>query len=70
MDITDDTVTAVAGRLSGGAGPGVTDSVSLQHWLLWLGAASVEIRQVVGNCVEWIFIGRLPWAAYRALMSG
>ena len=30
-DITDDTVTAVAGRLSGGAGPGGTDSVSLQH---------------------------------------
>ena len=54
----------------GGAGPGGTDSVSLQHWLLWLGAASVEIRQIVGNCVEWIFIGQLPWAAYWALMSG
>ena len=34
VDITDDVVTAVAGRLSGGAGPGGTDSVSLQHWLL------------------------------------
>ena len=31
VDITNDTVTAVAGRLSGGAGPGGTDSVSLQH---------------------------------------
>ena len=29
--ITDDTVTAVAGRLSGGAVPGGKDSVSLQH---------------------------------------
>ena len=31
VDITDDTVTAFAGRLLGGAGPGGTDSVSLQH---------------------------------------
>ena len=31
VDITDDTVMAVAGRLLGGAGPGGTDSVSLQH---------------------------------------
>ena len=31
VDITKDTVTAVAGRLLGGAGPGGTDLVSLQH---------------------------------------
>ena len=37
VDITDDTVTAVAGRLSGGAGPGGTDS--LQHWILGFGSA-------------------------------
>ena len=33
VDITDDVVSAVAGRLSGGAWPGGTDSISLQHWL-------------------------------------
>ena len=31
VDITDETVTAVVGQLSGGAGPGRTNSVSLQH---------------------------------------
>ena len=31
VEITDETVTAVAGRLSGGASPGGTDLVSLQH---------------------------------------
>ena len=31
VDITDDTVLVVAGKLLGGAGPGGTDSVSLQH---------------------------------------
>ena len=31
VDITDNTVTAVAGRLSGGAMLGRKDSVSLQH---------------------------------------
>ena len=31
VDITDDVVSSVAGRLSGEAGPGGTDSISLQH---------------------------------------
>ena len=70
VDITDDTVTAVVGRLSGGARPGGTDSVSLQHWLLRFGSASAELRQIVGNFVEWLGNGRPPWAAYWALMSG
>ena len=70
MDITDDTVTAVAGRLSGGAGPVGTDSVLLQHWLLRFGAASGELWLIVGDFVEWLRNGRPPWAAYRALMSG
>ena len=54
VDITEDTVTAVAGRLSGGAGPGGTDSVSLQHWLLRFGAASADLRLIVGDFVECI----------------
>ena len=70
VDITNDTMTAVAGRLSGGAGPGGTNSVSLQHWLLRFGAASSELRLIVGDFIEWMSNGRPPWAAYRALMSG
>ena len=70
VDITDNTVTAVVGRLSGGAGPEGTDSVLLQHWLLRLGAASAELRLIVGEFVEWLGNGWPPWAAYRALMSG
>ena len=40
VDITNGMVTEVVGRISGGAGPGGTDSVSLQHWILRFGAAS------------------------------
>ena len=40
VDITDDAVTEVVGRLSGRAGLGRTYLVSLQHWLLRFGAAS------------------------------
>ena len=69
VDITEDTVMAVAGRLSGGAGPGGTDSVSLQHWLLRFGATSAELRLIVGDFVEWLGNGRTPWAAYQALIS-
>ena len=47
VDITDNVVSAVAGRLSGGAGLGGTDSVSLQHWLLRFGVASGELRLTV-----------------------
>ena len=69
VDITDDTGTAVAGRISGGARPRGTDSVSLQHWLLRFCAASAELRLIVGDFVEWLGNGRPPWAAYRTLMS-
>ena len=70
VDITDDVVAAVAGRLLGGAGPGGTDLVSLQHWILRFGAASGELRMIVAEFGEWICNGLPPWAAYCAMMSG
>ena len=70
VDITDDVVLAVSGRLSRGVGPGGTDSVSLHHWLLRFGAASGELRLIVAEFGEWLINGRPPWAAYRAMMSG
>ena len=70
MDINDDTVTAVAGQLSGGDGPGGTDSFLLQNWLLRFRAASRELWLIVRDLMEWMGNGRPPWAAYRALMSG
>ena len=70
VNITDDVVAAVAGRLSGGASPGGTDLVSLQHWLLRFGAASRELRLIVAEFGEWICNGRPLWAAYCAMMSG
>ena len=69
VNITDDTVTAVAGKLSGGARPGGTDLVSLQYWILRFGSISGELRLIVGDFTEWLGNWRTPWAAYRALMS-
>ena len=70
VDITDDTVTEVAGRLSGEAGPGGTDSVILQHWLLHFGAAIEELRLEVADFTEWLGNRRPQWAAYQVMMSG
>ena len=70
VDITYDAVSAVAGRLLGGAGPGGDDSVSLQHWILRFGAASGELRLIVAEVGKWLSNGRPPWAAYCAMMSG
>ena len=53
VDITNDVVLAVAGRLSGGAGPGGTDSVCLQHWLLSFGSTSGKLRQIVAEFGEY-----------------
>ena len=68
VDITKDTVTAVAGRLSGGAGPGGTDSVSLQHWLLRFSAASAELRLIFGDFVQWLGNGQPSWAVYQGVL--
>ena len=63
VNITENGVAAVAGRLSGGASPGGTDLVSLQHWLLRFGAASGELRLIVadfGRAQQWAAtMGRL-----------
>ena len=69
VDITNNTVMSVAGQLSGEAGPGGTDSVSLQHWLLRFGEASRELRLIVADFTEWLTNGRPSWAAYQAMMS-
>ena len=66
VNITDNVVSAVAGRLLGGAGPGGTYLISLQHWPLWFGAASGELWLIVAEVGEWLSNGRPPWAAYRA----
>ena len=44
--------------------------MSLQHWILRFGAASAELRLIVGDFLEWLGNGRPMGAAYRALMSG
>ena len=64
VDITDNMVMEVAGRISGGEGLGGTDSVILQHWLLRSRAASGELRWIVGDFTEWLSNKRPPWAAY------
>ena len=70
MDITGNTVTEVAGKLSGGEGPGGVNSVSIQHWLLCFGAASGKLRLIFVDFTEWLSNRRPPWTAYRAMMRG
>ena len=59
----DDTVMEIAGRLPGGDGPGDTDSVRLQHWLLIFGEASRELRLKVAEFSECLAKRRPPWDA-------
>ena len=70
MDLTDYTVIEVTMSLSRGVGPGGTYSVSLQHWFIWFGEASGELRLIVAEFYACLENERSPWDAYRALMSG
>jgi hypothetical protein len=69
VEITADVVEAVASSLSGAAGPGGTDSVTLANWLLRYGEASERLRIAMANLGSWLANGHPPWAAYRALRA-
>ena len=62
MDIINDTVMEMEGRISGGSGMGGTESVRLQYRILHFGAASGELRLTVANFAEWLGTGRPSWA--------
>ena len=70
VKITDATVSTVARLLSGSAGPGGVNSISLQHWLLWFWMASLGLRKIFGEFGDWMANGLPPWASYRALIMG
>ena len=63
--INEEMVAEVAGKLSGSAGPGGTDAVDLQKWLLTFGSASERLRAVLARITMWLANGSPSWAAYR-----
>ena len=69
-DITGETVASVARQLSGAAGHGGTDSVSLQHWLLQFGTESTGLRKIVRDFGDWMANVPPTCVDYRALMLG
>jgi hypothetical protein len=69
LDITIDVVEAVASKISGAAGPGGTDAVALQSWLLRFGAESERLRAEMADLTLWLSNSHPPYAAYRALMA-
>ena len=70
VNLTDSIVVEVVRRLSGGTGPGGTDSISLHHWLLSFGKDDGKLLQIVAEFAEWLKKERPPWAAYRTLVYG
>ena len=70
VDITEEAVKLLARKLLGSSGPLGTDLEALQGWLLKFGEDSTRLRTSVENFVDWLSDGILPWAAYRAFMSG
>ena len=68
LHISEETVEAVASKLSGSAGLSGMDSSSLKSILLQHGGASKQLRLSVAKFVRWMSNDYPPWAAYRALM--
>ncbi|KAL7526623.1 hypothetical protein ACHAXR_001569, partial [Thalassiosira sp. AJA248-18] len=69
VDCSAEIVEEVAGKLSGGAGPGSIDALMLKKWLLRYGKASQELREELAAWTEWLCNENPPWAAFRAMMS-
>ena len=69
VNLSEETVIEILRRLSGEPGPGVTNLVSLKHWLLQFDETSGKLRQIVVEFAEWLENKRPPWASYHALMS-
>lgn len=67
--ISEETVDTIARRLSGSAGPGGTDAINLQHWLLRHGMMSQKLQTSLAKFATWLATTNVPWAAIRALMS-
>ena len=66
LDITADTVRAVAEKMSGGAGLGGIDACALKLMLLQHGGASQALRSSAAKFASWLSNSHPPWAAYRA----
>eukprot|EP00957_Ditylum_brightwellii_P034311 2601815-Ditylum_brightwellii.AAC.1 len=49
LDITAGTVMHIASQMQGSAGPGNTEAVSWQEWLLRFGAASLKLREALAS---------------------
>ena len=70
VDSTEAMVATVEQRLLGLSEPGGVDSISLQHWMIRFGVASLRIRPIVGEFGDWMSNVCPPWVDYRALMYG
>ena len=69
LDIINNTVQSVAAKMSGGAGPGGIDSLTLQNWLLHFGKESNQLREAIASITRWLADDSPPWVAYQALMA-
>ena len=75
LRITADTVEKVASELSGAAGPGGVDGVTMKKWLLQFGSRSDRLRGIIARLANWLANDPSqldkypPWAAIRALMA-
>ena len=69
VDCSQEIVSLVAGKMSGGAGPSSVDALMLKNWLLRHGKASQVLREELAAWTEWLCNGHPPWAAYRGLMG-
>ena len=60
-------VAKAASHLSGSAGPCGVEADMLKNWLLWHGAQSERLCEVMATWVNWLSNGSLPYAVYHAV---
>jgi hypothetical protein len=68
MTVTAEDVEKIASSLSGAAGPGGTDAVDMQNWLLQFGKESEAFCEEMAAWTNGLANTHPPWAAYRSIM--
>ena len=57
VEVIDENVVQTAKKFSESAGLSGIDSISMSHWLLKFGGASVRLRKSIASMVEWLANG-------------
>ena len=69
LDISEEDVMWVSGKISWAAGPSGTDVMAFKSWLLRFGQELASLKEEMVAWTDWLANVSPPWVAYHAIMA-